>query len=107
MPPRPVLADAPPAPSPADLKARTLAGALEPVAGQVYFSAECHENYQKLGFSGSPGEANGVALPDGPAYFCSRGSILGQVPGTLVAAAFGVFNPAAVVPAVTHGWTLT
>ena len=32
---------------------------------------------------------------------------MGQVHGTVVAAAFGVFNPAAVVPAVTYGWTLT
>ena len=88
-------------------RTRQLAGALEPVAGQVYFSPECHENYARLGFSSSPGEANGVAMPDGPAYFCSRGSILGQVPGEVVAAAFGVFNPAAVVPAVSHGWSLT
>jgi hypothetical protein len=48
-----------------------------------------------------------VALPDGPAYFCSRGSVLGQVSGEVVAAAFGVFNPAVVVPAVTGGWALT
>jgi hypothetical protein len=33
--------------------------------------------------------------------------VLGQVPGEVVAAAFGVFNPEAVVPAVTYGWTLT
>jgi hypothetical protein len=32
---------------------------------------------------------------------------MGQVPGELVAAAFGVFDPAIVVPGVTHGWTLT
>jgi hypothetical protein len=86
---------------------RDLAGALEPFAGQVYFSRECHENYEKLGFSGSPGEMNGVALPDGPAYFCSRGSVMGQVPGELIASAFAVFNPAVVVPAVSHGWTIT
>ena len=48
-----------------------------------------------------------MALPDGPAYFTSRGSALGQAPGELVAAAFGVFNAEAVVPAVTFGWTLT
>ena len=48
-----------------------------------------------------------MALPDGPAYFCSRGSVMGQVAGEVVAAAFGVFNPAAVVPSVTYGWTLT
>src|SRR3954469_5216569 len=87
--------------------ARRLSGALEPFVGQVYFSPECHEAYVALGFSPSPAKAGDVALPDGPAYFCSRGSVLGQVPGELVASAFAVFNPAAVVPAVTYGWTLT
>ena len=88
-------------------RARALAGALEPFAGQVYFSPECHERYAALGFSPSPATTRGVAMPDGVAYFCSRGSVLGQVPGQVVAAAFGVVNPAAVVPAVAHGWTLT
>jgi hypothetical protein len=88
-------------------KARALSAHLEPFAGQVYFSAECHSNYAGLGFSPSAGDANGVALPDGPAYFTSRGSVMGQVPGEVVACAFGVFNPAAVVPAVAYGWTLT
>ena len=74
--------------------ARTLASLLEPVAGQVYFSPECHANYAALGFAPSPGDANGVALPDGAAYFTSRGSVMGQVPGEVIAAAFGVFNPA-------------
>lgn len=87
--------------------ARVLAGALEPFAGSVYFSPECHERYVALGFAPSAATRQGVALPDGPAYFCSRGSVMGQVPGELVAAAFAVFNPAAVVPAVDHGWTLT
>jgi hypothetical protein len=80
--------------------------ALEPVAGQVYFAAECHQNYEALGFSPSPlAIANGVQMPDGAAYFTSRGSVMGQVPGELVAAAFAVFNPQAVIPAVTFGWT--
>jgi hypothetical protein len=88
--------------------ARRLASALEPFAGSVYFSPECHAAYEQLGFGASPGATgDGVALPDGPAYFCSRGSVMGQVPGELVAAAFGVFNPAVVVPAVAYGWTLT
>jgi hypothetical protein len=86
---------------------RRLAAALEPVVGQVYFSPECHEAYAALGFAPSPGERNGVALPDGPAYFTSRGSLMGQVQGSVIAAAFAVFNPAVVVPAVTYGWTLT
>ncbi|MEM8902835.1 MAG: hypothetical protein AAGA17_06250 [Actinomycetota bacterium] len=81
--------------------------ALEPTIGSVYFSPECHAEYAQLGFDPSVGDANGVALPDGAAYFCSRGSALGQAPGTVVAAAFGVFNPSAVVPMVSRGWTLT
>ncbi|HEU4362821.1 MAG TPA: hypothetical protein VFR27_15135 [Mycobacterium sp.] len=86
---------------------RALALAIEPFAGQVYFAPECHRGYVALGFGPSRGKAGEVELPDGPAYFCSRGSVLGQVPGEVVAAAFGVFNPAAVVPAVSYGWTLT
>jgi hypothetical protein len=86
--------------------ARRLAMALEPVAGQVYFSPECHAGYAALGFAPSPGASQaGVQWPDGAAYFTSRGSVMGQVPGEVVAAAFGVFNPEAVVPAVTYGWT--
>jgi hypothetical protein len=88
--------------------ARALARAIEPVVGQVFFAPECHERYAALGFGASPGSSrDGVAFPDGPAYFTSRGSALGQVPGELVAAAFGVFNPEVVVPAVAFGWTLT
>src|SRR5438270_5232769 len=88
-------------------QSRALAAALEAVAGQVYFSPECRAAYESLGFAGSRGQFGGVAMPDGPAYFCSRGSLLGQVPGPVVAAAFGVFNPAVVVPAVSFGWGLT
>ena len=88
--------------------ARLLARVIEPIVGQVYFAPECHERYVALGFNPSPGGIpGGIAFPDGPAYFTSRGSALGQVPGELVAAAFGVFKSEAVVPAVTYGWTLT
>lgn len=86
---------------------RGLALAIEPFAGQVYFAPECHRGYHTLGFNPSPGKTGEVELPDGPAYFCSRGSALGQVPGEVIAAAFAVFNPAVVVPAVTRGWALT
>jgi len=89
-----------------DPRARRLAMVLEPVAGQVYFSPECHAAYAALGFSPSPGTTSGgVELPDGPAYFTSRGSVMGQVPGAVVAAAFGVFNPEAVVPSIEFGWS--
>jgi hypothetical protein len=89
------------------VRARALGGALEPFVGQVYFSPECHSRYEALGFKPSPGEMNGVASPEGISYFTSRGSLMGQVPGELVAAAFAVFNPAIVVPAVTAGWKIT
>ncbi|HTM83365.1 MAG TPA: hypothetical protein VL179_00430 [Mycobacterium sp.] len=86
--------------------ARRLAAVLEPVAGQVYFAPECHREYGRLGFAPSPATLDsGVQLPDGAAYFTSRGSCLGQVPGELVAAAFAVFNPQVVIPAVRLGWT--
>jgi hypothetical protein len=88
-------------------RARRLASVLEPVVGQVYFSPECHRNYEQLGFDPSPGEANGVALPEWAAYFTSRGSLLGHVPGEVVTSAFGVFSPNVVVPAVARGWELT
>jgi hypothetical protein len=88
-------------------RARRLAATLEPFAGQVYFSPECHAEYQSLGFGPSPATLAGVAMPDGPAYFCSRGSVMGQVPGELIASAFAVFNPAVVVPAVAAGWAKT
>jgi hypothetical protein len=87
--------------------ARRLGAVLEPVAAQVYFAPECHKAYAALGFDDSTREVNGVAMPDGPAYFTSRGSILGQVPGDVVAAAFGVFNPEVVVPCVELGWSRT
>jgi len=88
-------------------KARRLGGALEPIAGSVYFSPECHSNYEKLGFGPSPGEFGGVAGPERSAYFCSRGAPMGQVAGEVIAMAFGVFNPETVIPAVDEGWQKT
>lgn len=86
---------------------RRLGGALEPVIGQVYFSPEAHQGYATMGFEPSVHRAGDVQLPDGPAYFTSRGSVMGQVRGEVVASAFAVFNPEVVVPAVEFGWTLT
>ena len=88
-------------------RARTLASALEPVAGQVYFSPECHANYEALGFDPSPGDFGGVAGPEMESYFCSRGSVMGQVPGSVIAAAFGVFNHTHVEAIVERGWQKT
>ena len=76
-------------------------------SGQVFFAPECHAAYARLGFAPSPGRSGGVAAPDGPAYFTSRGSLLGQVAPGVVAAAFGVFKPEIVSPGVSLGWSLT
>jgi hypothetical protein len=87
--------------------ARRFSQLLEPLIGQVYFSPECHTAYEALGFGPSPRLSGQVALPDGPAYFTSRGASMGQVPGEVVAATFAVFNPEIVVPCVDIGWSLT
>lgn len=86
---------------------RRLGGALEPVIGSVYFSPEAHQNYVELGFDPSPGEVNGVAMPEGTAYSTSRGSLLGNARGSVVAAAFGVFEPKGLAAGVDRGWTIT
>ena len=88
-------------------QARRLAAALEPCIGQVYFAPEAHAAYEQLGFAASPASFDGLAMPDGAAYFTSRGSLMGKVSPSVVAAAFAVFNPEAVVPAVAYGWSLT
>ena len=75
---------------------RRLWDLIEPLASSVYFAPECHSNYEKLGLAGF-----------GPGYFCSRAACMGEVPGEVVAATFGVFNPAIVIPAVTEGWSKT
>ena len=88
-------------------KARRLKTAVEPLAAGIYFAREAHEAYAALGFSPSPGDNDGLQLPDGVAYFASRGACLGQVHGEVIAAAFGVFNPEVVIPMVDAAWKIT
>ncbi|MEU9089731.1 hypothetical protein [Streptomyces sp. NPDC048428] len=88
-------------------KARRLRNAVEPVAAGVYFAPEAHAAYEALGFDGSPVAQDGVARPEMKSYFTSRGACMGSVPGEVVAAAFGCFNPKAVVPGVATGWQIT
>ena len=59
-------------------RARALARPVEPFAGQVYFSPECHQGYEALGFAGSPGRFGDVAAPTGPRTSAAR---LGHGPG--------------------------
>jgi hypothetical protein len=87
-------------------RARRLRNAVEPLAAGVYFAPEAHAAYEALGFDGSPVSADGVARPELKSYFTSRAACMGQVPGEVVAAAFGVFNPRVVIPAVAAGWRI-
>ena len=87
-------------------KVRRLRNAVEPVAAGVYFAPEAHAAYQALGFDGSPVAQDGVARPELKSYFTSRGACLGQVPGEVVAAAFGCFDPRVVRAAVAAGWQI-
>jgi hypothetical protein len=75
--------------------ARRLRDAVEPIAANVYFAPEAQAAYGELGLSYLPG------------YFCSRGACLGGAPGEVITAAFAVFNPDIVIPAVTEGWSHT
>jgi hypothetical protein len=75
---------------------RRLRDLCEPIAGSVYFVPEALDGYKALGLEGY---AEG--------YFPSRGACLGKPSGQVVAAAFGVFNPEIVTPAVEAGWRKT
>jgi hypothetical protein len=88
-------------------QARRLRNAVEPVAAGVYFAPEAHAAYEALGFDPSPVSQDGVARPELKSYFTSRGASMGHVVGEVVAAAFGVFNPKVVVPAVAAGWQIS
>src|SRR3954449_1347310 len=87
-------------------RARRLRNAVEPVAAGVYFAPEAHSAYSALGFAQSPVSRDGVARPELKSYFISRAACMGQVTGEVVAAAFGCFNPEAVVAAVQGGWQI-
>ncbi len=75
---------------------RRLRDLCEPIAGSVYFVPEAQAAYGELGFENYA-----------ESYFCSRGACLGTPSGELVCAAFGVFDPAIVIPAVEAGWSRT
>ncbi len=91
---------------PTALQTRRLRDVLEPLAGSVYFAPETHRAFQDIGFGPPNSGFRGVEAPNQEAYFVSRGACLGQVPGETITAAFGVFSPDVVVPAVERGWAL-
>lgn len=87
--------------------ARRLRNAVEPVAAGVHFALKANAAHQALRFDGSPITQDGVARSGMKTCFFSRSACMGQVPGEVVASAFGCFNPKAVVPAVAAGWQIT
>jgi len=74
---------------------RRLRDLVEPIAANVYFAEEAQKEYAELGLN----------YPQG--YFSSRGACLGQVPGQVIAAAFGVFYPPMVTQFVEEAWGMT
>jgi hypothetical protein len=87
-------------------KARRLRDNLEPISSNVYFAPEVHAEFEELGFGPGIGDEGCLTLPDLSGYYCSRAGCMGQVPGEVVVAAFGVFNPALIIPAVERGWAI-
>ena len=74
---------------------RRLRDLVEPLAANVYFAPEAQEHYKALGLSYIP------------SYFRSRSACMGDVSGEVVVAAFGVFNPAIVLPAMAEARTVS
>jgi hypothetical protein len=86
--------------------ARRLRNVLEPIASNVYFSPDVNDAFEKLGFGRGVGAAGCLTIAEPSGYYCSRAACMGQVPGEVVVAAFGVFNPALIIPAVERGWSI-
>jgi hypothetical protein len=73
---------------------RRLGTLVEPLAAAVYFAPEAHSAYAALGDCGD------FWAP----YYASRGACLGETPGLVVAAAFGVFNPTHIAEQLEKAW---
>ena len=74
---------------------RRLRDLVEPIAANVYFAEEAQKEYANLDLN----------YPQG--YFASRGACMGQVPGQVIASAFGVFYPPMVTQFVDEAWSRT
>src|SRR4051812_42140536 len=87
-------------------QARRLRNPVEAEAAGEHFAPEAHAAYAARGFPPSPVTQDGAARPELTPDFPRRPACMGQVPGEVVAAAFGCFNPRVVVPAVAAGWQI-
>lgn len=90
-----------------DRRTRRLRNVTEIVAGTAFFVEEVQRNYAALGFHDPSFEKHGLRMFDWKPYFLARAAPMGNVPGEVVAAAFGVFPIERIVPAVQEGWKLT
>jgi hypothetical protein len=90
-------------------RARTLRDLAEPIGANVYFAPEAWDAYAEHGLPRPTPPADPAARRpiQGAAYFASRGACLGQAPGEVIAAAFGVFKPAVVTAAIDAAWAVT
>jgi hypothetical protein len=84
-------------------RARTLRDLAEPIGANVYFAPEAYAAYAECGLD----VASSRRIVSSAAYFASRGACLGQAPGEVIAAAFGVFKPSVVTAAVDEAWATT
>ena len=91
------------------LRARTLRDLAEPIGANVYFAPEAHAAYAEHGLPRPlpPADPSARRPVQAAAYFASRGACLGQAPGEVVAAAFGVFKPSVVTAAIDAAWAVT
>ncbi len=86
--------------------ARLLRNVLEPIASNVYFSPDVNDAFEALGFGPGVSATGCLTIAEPSGYYCSRAACMGQVPGQVVVAAFGVFSPELIVPAVERGWSI-
>jgi hypothetical protein len=86
--------------------ARRLRNVLEPIASNVYFSPDVNDAFEELGFGPGVSAEGCLTIAEPSGYYCSRAACMGQVPGEVVVAAFAVFNPALIIPAVERGWSI-
>jgi hypothetical protein len=86
--------------------ARRLRNVLEPIASNVYFSPDVNDEFETLGFGPGASAEGCLTIAEPSGYYCSRAACMGQVPGEVVVAAFGVFNPRLIIPAVERGWAI-
>lgn len=94
------------------IRSRVLSASMESVIASIYFSPEAHDAFHALGFGPTGGRVSGewaekhwgtALMPDYTAYISARGAHLGTPPGEVVAATFGIFQPAMVISMINEG----